>query len=404
MSLSSATGSERISVSAAYRVAIFDINFKSTPRTGKVTANSMKARNDELTRLPKKPDARADQGVEGPWTAYDRSYEWLFYGEGHAEHERRASGEKRDPRLPQSLPGLQRFIVQGLDKCYEGKVSSAGAEDCGWSLLVAREQCVGVASFWFKAAWTSDEGTLSEVLRFKQRPILEFVDVAQMLQPLGEVTAQERQHTLLALRLASPDTPRDAIRTRDPDLGRVFVGGDEFADDTAALDYIQEDQSLSHRSYECMFVRWTDTLLIYNRTVDGMLYEDELRKAITRATQVIELCVLLRRLLRNVGSDIEQASARPLLVPWPARGTLLRPFSELEQDYKISPPYRTPEGERLVTESFARFGVDRLFDSTRRASDLLERRLESVETQWALVVAIVAILIGAIVQLAFGSR
>jgi hypothetical protein len=151
-----------------------------------------------------------------------------------------------------------------------------------------------------------------------------------------------------------------------------------------------------------MFVRWTDTLLLYNRHVGPPTmqhYDDELHKAVTRAAHLLELCMLVRRLLRDIGGEIERASVRRVVVPWTARRRLLEPFSKVERLYRIDPPYRTVEDERLVTQFFSRFGLEQLFASTRHASEMLERRLASLETQWTLALAVVAIVVNTIVEL-----
>ena len=206
----------------------------------------------------------------------------------------------------------------------------------------------------------------------------------------------------MALRLHEPATPDEVIGWADPSLGRVFVGGDEFASDDWLRHYVSADQALGHRSYERLFVRWTDSLLLYNRDVAPPAmtnYDEELRKAISRAVHLLELCMLVRRLLRDIGGEIERASLGRVVLPWSVRSRLLEPFSDVERLYRIDPPYRTVEGERLVTECFSRFGLEQLFGSTRRASELLERRLASVETQWTFVIAALAIVAGIIVDL-----
>ena len=85
----------RVKVSQAWRISIFDFRLDSSVDT---------TQSAELTE-----DAR-DSGT-GLWASYEHSFEWVFYGTGHARHEPRPNEPARDPRLPQSLPGLQRFIL-----------------------------------------------------------------------------------------------------------------------------------------------------------------------------------------------------------------------------------------------------------------------------------------------------
>jgi hypothetical protein len=43
----------------------------------------------------------------------------------------------------------------------------------------------------------------------------------------------------------------------------AFVGFDEQADGHFLRGYVHDDETVSHRSYERLYVRWTDTLAVY---------------------------------------------------------------------------------------------------------------------------------------------
>ena len=400
--------SSAVRVSEAFRIAIFDLNFESPPRVDELARRSGVAHAREKESLRARSDAECPSGgVSGLWTAYARSYDWLFYGARHGVHEPDVMAGGTDERLPQTLPGLQRFILvdegEAAAELPLGGESTLPPRGCGCSVLIDARRHVGVASFWFHAAWCGSPATLSQALAFKTLPILEFETVVRRLAPFVTVAGQERQHTVMAIRLASPDTPQEAVDRCGPDVARLLTGSDEFTDEYWLRQYVDAAESASRRSYERMFVRWTDTLLLYNREVgkqDMTSYEDELRTSIARATQVIEQCVLVRRLLRNFNREIERRSARHVLLPWRVRRKLLRPFFEIERRYRIAPPFRTVEGEHLVTTSFRRFGVEQLFESARAASEFLERRLDAAQTEWALAIAAIAIVASVVVELA----
>ncbi len=404
--------SDPVQVSEAYRIAIFDINFRSQPDFEKLAGLSGVAQQCEEAALSDRADRSDDPeilklGVEGLWTAYTKSYDWLFYGVRHGSHEASIRSEPRDRRLPETLPPLRRFIMRGSDVpsatlvLRDGKLQLP-VTDYGWSLLFEPRHLVGVASFWFHVGWPGCCGTLPEALAFKNLKILEFSHVVRRLEVFASVREQERQHTLLAIRLASRDTPQSAIDRDGAGLGRLITGSGEYTDDDWLRTYVDRTQSTTRRSYERMFVRWTDTLLIYNQEVDKAdmkSYRDELQKSIARSAQVIELCVLLRRLLRNMSRELETRSSRHVLLPWLMRRNLLRPFFAIEQTYRIAPPFRTVEGEQIVTATFTRFGIDELFESTRRAAELLERRLEAIQTELGLALATAAIVASVLVEL-----
>jgi hypothetical protein len=409
-------------ISRANRISIFDFNVVGSPRA--VSAAVAKCRTE--TRRSRPPasddlkDLRADliQDSTGLWTAYAKGADWLFYGSRHTGHEPSPAretaiaatrGASAKSRLLWPLPRTDRFILpgQGVTATQLNRERQPQIVERGWSISLARDSGVGVAAVWFEIRWEGDDlGTLEDAEEFKRVGLIDFGQLKGRLAQWGlEVKQQERQHVVIAVRLASPGSPREVIEHGDPWLGRTFVGSLEYADERWLRCYTREEESLSHRTYERLYVRWTDTLALYGAGAYVESYEDEYYTALARSVQVVELCVLVRRLLRNIRDDIS-VNARDLRVLSPRaaftalahRRRLLQPFWDVEESFYVAPPFRTVEGERLVAGSFEKFGIDRLFVDVRRVHENLERRLEFVAAEWALIGAILAFTVTSVLQ------
>jgi hypothetical protein len=417
-----------IYLARAERVSVFDFTFDSV--------------NVEVLRRCWS-QTRAD--LE-PWGDYNRAFEWIFYGIGHESHERHDSTPR--PRLKTTglrrlstlfgaksgsanasatvmaslngFPNTERYIVPASEK------SSDEVSFRGKSILVDTERRVGVAAYWLSLAPPSD-GRLSvgDVIALKK---YDLADVVAAKQPnttdLGPVSHDdkptdfevmkadlekelwfaginsERQYALIATEIATPSTLRELLHEgsyQTYELGRLFTGGDEHEtlDDLAS--HITEKTNLSRRFYERLFVRWTDVLAVYESRPGPDLIDDydaEYHRAFARIVHIVEMCVLARRMLRNVAFEIDDIVPRLKVrrpdIVWRSRGRVLRPFADIERDYKIAPRYKSVEGERLTKLVFARIGNNELLAATRTMYELLERRLSVVESHHVLIAGVAA--------------
>jgi hypothetical protein len=180
---------------------------------------------------------------------------------------------------------------------------------------------------------------------------------------------------------------------------------------------------MSRRRYERLFMRWTDTLALYNLdTVRDEAHRQEMRRGEAlplypgsldtvraederderrreelsrdphkdyrllrcRAAQLFEHCLLARRIFRTYGRRISIQSTKtglvrsaPVVTPgWRQANTVLSSFSQAEFELVVAPPVRTVEAGDLVRTAIERCGIPLLVEDTRRSYDLLDRRLQ----------------------------
>jgi hypothetical protein len=381
--------SQPITVSHIERAAVFDFSFDV----------DVSRADDALVEFSQR------NVVDRLWRRYDDSFVWIFYGS-----QRPAGGFEGSP-LARALPGTYRFVLEplaGVAEAVAARLPTWRVDHTGWSVLISPEHGAGVASFWCSFESETGPRSLDEALAVKRCELVDFREVMEQLAECKLRTREfEREYPFVAIKLAQPQTARSALAAA-PDqtcrLGRLFTGGYEHEEPEWLSRYVAESENLSRRLYERLFVRWTDALAVYDHGQDWTGdYEREWGHATTRAAQLLEVCVLVRRILRNVGSDIERAVAevgvlRPGLV-WGTRGRLLGRFTDVERAYKVAPPFRSSEGERLLDAMFEGFGVNAQFEATREAYRLLERRLVVVESQYVLSAGVLAFLVNALVQL-----
>jgi hypothetical protein len=150
-------------------------------------------------------------------------------------------------------------------------------------------------------------------------------------------------------------------------------------------------------------MRWTDALGVYSGSIDPSTRI----KTITRAVQLLEICVLVRRILRNASQEISTLSTSltsltpPLISSHSRRANqLLAQFTTTELQYLVSPPVRSVEAEWLIHQAAAHFGIIGLIDATRRNYEQLDRRLQWIKAQWLAAAAVMTFVANLLVTLA----
>lgn len=281
---------------------------------------------------------------------YHESFEWLFYGD--------------------DLPGFQRFSLP-----FSSKV-----EHCkGATILVSDKYASGTYSVWQTFENTQD------VLEYKKKA-WDLADTRlEHLEELGIASAAtedidvERHYPFLAIQINAPDVSK-YCQDNALELGRLFTGGYGAYEN----DYLQKqilDKNLSVRGYERLFIRWTSAMAVYTK-------QAEYEKAMLRAVQIFETCILVRRLLKNITANADDlASSMRVYIPTQVP-KVIKPFLDVQRTFVTAPPVQSVEAERLLIEGYRQFGIEKLIDSTRTSCDFLERQYQWSKTQTAIYVAV----------------
>jgi hypothetical protein len=292
-------------------------------------------------------------------SAYAASFEWLFYGS--------------------SLPHCQRFHFR-----QEREQFSLDS-----SLLLNAEHQVGVYSIWHRYEGNDDalklkyqtwqeDGAYDRNGQIVGLRLLE--DLGLSLVPT-EDAGTERVYSFVSI---VPDTDDlDSFCANNAEvLGRLFTGGYTFERPHILKGYIDHD--LSCREYERLFVRWTDALAIYSADREDALL------TFCRAVQVFELCILVRRLLRNISFEADRIAAA--LRPYKSHN-ILDLLQKVEQDFVLAPPTQSVEANELLEESYKSFGIPDMISKTRAKCMVLENRAQWTRAQMLGAIGIVAYVI-----------
>jgi hypothetical protein len=255
-------------VSETQLITIHDLDFKST--SGPLLAR--------LKELP------PDQELVSRYAA---SYPWLMY-----KSTKKSTSPPDTEGYTFSPPGTERFTFgPGLRP-----------NECRGSILIHPQYGVGVLTQWSKPADRSvdpfDLKRNPEEWREKSGAVLQRLELDKY------TTELEREYPFLAITI-DPDAGDVEQYTKDhaEDIGRLFTGGQEHEESARLKQYA--DENISWRSYERLYMRWTDALGVYSGSIDPSTRI----KTITRAVQLLEICVLVRRILRNASQEISTLSA-----------------------------------------------------------------------------------------------
>jgi len=293
---------------------------------------------------------------------FAESFAWIFYGS--------------------SLPGCQRFSF--------GPPSGIKNNVEGVSVLINPEYGAGVYSVWHK--FNGNEHPLS---RRKEAGEKSEEDL-MFLETFGLSQKGERNYPFIGIRVNTSDVGKYCAE-HAVELGRVFTGNPEKENKAQLEAYIREN--LSRREYEQLFLRWTEGLGVYASNIDEDMdekYNEKMyEKSLFRAVQIFEICILVRRLLRNITETADDLSGRlSMVIPRPfAVNRLSQTFLEVQRVLVSGPPVQSVEAERLLRTAYRSFGINALVDSTRQSCDFLERRFQWVKTQFLVAIGIITYLL-----------
>jgi hypothetical protein len=290
----------------------------------------------------------------------------------------------------------------------------------GLQVLLLPERGVGVATVWisderWRSPWDAKNSLWGRGDYW-----------AELLAPTGLLTetglSSERNYVFLAVRVDAPDLT-DVCRDEAAAVASWFTGGYEHESLERELDLVSAESNMSRRSYERLFMRWTDALALYNLdTVRSDFARDKLRRGEAlphpdfdrdyrlvrcRAAQLFEHCILARRIFRTDGRRIAKLSTKTSVVRsapvvsnnWRQANTALSSFSQAEFEMVTAPPVRSVEAGDLIRAAIEHCGIPTLVDDTHRGYDLLERRLQWVRGQWLAVIAVCAFIANAVLAI-----
>lgn len=307
--------------------------------------------NDKISKadLKRLRDTHGHQDLED---LYVESRNWLFGSE--------------------PIPSLERFCFPASPRLAYSK---------GNSILVSPEHGAGVFSVW----QTITDGT--DPLELKQRT-WDSGDPYRELDSLNlDIVENDREYPFIAIRARTADLD-SFCKDNATALGRVFTGNYE-AEELRYLDhYVNAENNVSRRSYERLYVRWTDALAIYSNSVDESHYE----KTLFRAVQLFENCIILRRLLDNADHRVDEISStlsfyRPR--PWAVQ-KVLESVRDFQRQFVDAPPIWSLEASRLLATTYKSFGIGDRFEATNRGCDLMEKRFQWAKTQLLVSVGVLA--------------
>ncbi len=360
---------------------------------------------------------------------YDISFDWLWYrpyAKSSAQHVVVERGNLGQPQPGQRVhrrlldlaavrltkdqsagPSTEMSLFDQLCTVY-----SLPPEDnhdstvIGLRFTVLRNRGVGVATI-----WVSYQEPFSNPYYAKRQAEFWQLEWSRTLSAYFDLTAQdrppsERVYPLVIVCVDAPDLT-EFCRDHASDVALWYTGGYEYESVQRQLELVGSHNNMSQRSYERLFMRWTEALALYNVPLDDPEAEERYRRTRCRVAQLFEHCILTRRIFRTDSEQISDFSTKvrffrslPLLSPnWSKANQVLSAFSRAEYEMVLDPPVQSVEAEELVGKALERFGISTLAHDTRRGYDLLDRRLQWLRGQWLAVFAVLAFLITALIDL-----
>jgi len=317
---------------------------------------------------------------------YAKAADWLWYSSGEVTiDEAPLFHERRRLCLSIHVPEANELVEAG--------------ETVDLSVLVFPTRGVGVATAWIDGS-PDDPWSRKDALWQMHESRWDLFEPTRVLRDTLDI---ERHYPFLAVQLDVDDLEG----YRDQNAERIatwLTGGYEDESSAHRRKEVSGGLNLSQRSYEQLFMRWTDALALY-RVVDPGTYQ--LTKL--RAAQLFEYCVLTRRLFRSEARRVARRSRQvgaqtvPIVAPgWREANRLLVAFTQAELELVTAPPVASVEAQRLVDAALARFGIPELIADTRASYQLLDQRLQWIRAQWLAVIAVVAFVVNAIIAVAKG--
>jgi hypothetical protein len=324
-------------------ISLFDVDFKKSKLTPK-----------DLSRIERVADREGE--LLGNLS---HSYSWVFQWNVGNEI---------------ALPGMARYgLTKFAKKC--------GLKDA--SLLVSPQLGVGVLCMQHETAGIDSFATAID----SKRENYQAWDAAkQLLGILGTIglafNETERSYPIVGIQVR--DTTLDVLlsnRDQRLQVAKLFTGDYEHERDESLLAYI-ESNDLSRRSFERLYVRWTDMLVIYDDRVG-----EDYNGAFFRCVLIYETCVLMRRMLRSAIERMDRIYLTMSIVPRPfAVERLTSSVAWLRSEFIMLPPVQSVEAQRLLASAYEKFGIYELSNATAGRSELLESRY-----QWAKALTLAAL-------------
>ena len=318
----------------------------------------------------------------------DEGSAWLFFGHRYVDEHHRPQplkvfyGEGGDaPPVPaddELAAGVEATPVAGIRVAVQPLLS------------------LGVVTIWKQVSGCESE---VQALDAKRRAAEDQASLEAAVRSWGlDWERVGRITTLLAVRVDTDDLD-ELVASNAVDLGRLWTGNieDERPEHLAAY---ATDENISRRRFERIYLRWSDALVVYDRTTE------QAAPASMRVAQLVETGILMRRLLREAAFETETVmrSIRPWTLPWLSRSLkqaehLRQILADAELMTSVAPPTHSIEGERLLARTLEAFDIPKLQATVGYALGELDRRLAWQRVKWLAGIAVLAFLVNTTISL-----
>ena len=241
----------------------------------------------------------------------------------------------------------------------------------GAVLRVNRKSRVGTFMIW------RIERNISDPDDFKSRTWDQSNDDLDVLSKLCDEPRIERYYPFLAIQAETSDLQKFTSLHAE-ELGRLLTGDLEGERSAVLCSYVEEDLSL--RSYEKLFLRWTDALAVYSQQIEEEKYEN----CVFRALQVFEHCILARVSLLTLSARADHLARRLwILTPgkWFESRRLFASFSSTEEAFVMYPRVQSVEADRMISAAHKKFGIERVASAAEARKTELQEQLQWAKAQ-----------------------
>lgn len=314
-------------------------------------------------------DLRFERARRIPWPLLEHSdsriasglkesFGWIFYGD--------------------ELQGFELFDLTGVIPGSEGAALRINRQAGVGSLLTWRMRDGGADPLNFKAtSWNQADQDWSPIA------------------PLFTRLEGDRVFPFLSIQVNTDAENLDAFATANAvELGRFLTGDLEGERSSTLKQYIVAD--LSQRTYEKLFLRWTEALAVYARLKSPKFYDN----CMFRAVQIFEHCILGQLSLVSALEKMNRFSRRLALVTpgkWLRARELFISLADAEFTFIIYPRTQSVEAKRLLAAAHDQFGLGNFLASAKAKGDELREQFEWGKTQTLGLIAVVTYLLDKII-------
>jgi hypothetical protein len=220
------------------------------------------------------------------------------------------------------------------------------------------------------------ERNVSDPHEFKSRTWNESNNDLAVLSRLCGEPRIERYYPFLAIQADTSDLQKFTSLNAE-ELGRLLTGDLEGERSATLRNYVDDDLSL--RSYEKLFLRWTDALAVYSQ-----IGEEKYENCIFRAQQVFEHCVLARVSLLALAARADRLSRHLTVLTvgkWFESRKLLASFSSTEEAFVMYPRVQSVEADRMISAAHKKFGIERVASAAEARKNELQDQLQWAKAQ-----------------------